>query len=254
MSKISINRIGETKIMNCGEKATIIEYNNRKDIVVEFKKYNEKIKTTYDNFKKSNIKSKFTKNTFGVGYLGVGKYEASKNKKDTLAYKHWSHMMERCYSGRFLTNNPTYKGCSVCEEWHNFQNFAKWFDENYYEIDGETIQLDKDILLKGNKIYSPENCVFSPKRINTLFIKCDKVRGIYPVGVNYYKKYDKFIARCSTLDKRINLGYYNNPEEAFNTYKIFKEQYIKEVANEYKDKIPKRLYEAMYRYVVEITD
>lgn len=254
MSKKSINRIGEVKTMNCGELATIIEYNNRNDIIVEFKEYNEKIRTTYANFTKLNIKSKFAKCTYGIGYLGIGKYKASHNKKDTLVYKYWERMLERCYSMRFHENNPTYESCSVCEEWHNFQNFAKWFEENYYECNGEIMQLDKDILCKGNKVYSPDTCVFVPKRINTLFIKCDKVRGDYPVGVNYYKKYDNFIARCNTLEKRVNLGYFDTPEEAFYIYREFKEKYIKKVADEYKDKIPLKLYNAMYEYIVEIND
>lgn len=80
-------------------------------------------------------------------------------------------MLERCYSARYQERKPTYKGCSVCDEWLNYQNFAKWYDDNYYEIKGEIMCLDKDILVKGNKIYSPENCVFVPNYINVLFAR-----------------------------------------------------------------------------------
>ena len=156
-------------------------------------------------------------------------------------------MMQRCYGNE---NRPTYKDVFVCEEWHNFQNFAKWFDDNYYEINDEMIELDKDILFKGNKIYSPETCVFAPQPINLLFRHAD--RGEYPIGVEYVKlKNTKKCYRAvfSQLDK-----YYLTPEEAFEFYKEHKEMYIKEVADKYKKYIPKKLYNAMYNYQVEIID
>lgn len=115
--------------------------------------------------------------------------------------------------------------------------------------------LDKDILSKGNKIYSPNTCIFVPIRINSLFIKNDADRGKYPIGVYYEKSTNNFVANCNTINqKNVRIGRYNKQEDAFQAYKIFKENYIKEVANEYKDKIPEKLYEAMYNWIVEITD
>ena len=122
------------------------------------------------------------------------------------------------------------------------------------------MHLDKDILYKGNKIYSPSTCIFVPNRINTLFTKSNLTRGKYPIGVNIDNKTHKFRARCSIFDNinkkviRVTLGSYNNEIEAFQCYKRFKENYIKEVAEEYKNLIPTKLYEAMYKYEVEITD
>ena len=86
-------------------------------------------------------------------------------------------MLRRCYDEKLHKKYPTYIDCKVCEEWLNFQNFAKWYYNNYYEIENEKICLDKDILHKGNKIYSPDNCVFVPNNINVLFVKSDKSRG-----------------------------------------------------------------------------
>ena len=168
-------------------------------------------------------------------------------------------MLERCYCPYCLNKRPTYIDCYVCEEWHNLQNFGKWFEENYYEIEGEKMNLDKDILFKGNKIYSPNTCIFVSEKINLLFTKCDIRRGKYPIGVHWDKKSNKFVAQCQILDKENNkkqiwLGYYDTIEEAFLVYKQFKEKYIKEVADEYKDLIPSKLYESMYRYKVEIND
>ena len=116
--------------------------------------------------------------------------------------------------------------------------------------------LDKDILIKGNKVYSQENCVFVPQRINSLFVKNDANRnnliGVYYENSKNYKK--KYKIKIKVNNKRKYIGRFNTKIEAFNSYKQSKEQYIKQVAEEYKDKIPKKLYEAMYNYKVEITD
>jgi hypothetical protein len=114
--------------------------------------------------------------------------------------------------------------------------------------------LDKDILFKGNKIYSPETCVFVPSDINILFTKTNAKRGDFPIGVTYNKKVGKYQSRCNVNSKLIHIDFFNTPEEAFFAYKIFKEKLIKHIANKYKDKIPNNLYEAMLRYEVEITD
>ena len=81
---------------------------------------------------------------------------------------------------------------TVCKEWMSYENFKNWFDNNYYEIDGEIMCLDKDILFKNNTIYSPKTCVFTPKRINNLFTKRQNDRGDYYIGVTYHKKTGKF--------------------------------------------------------------
>lgn len=197
---------------------------------------------------------------YSLGYLGEGDYSPRKDGVKTIQYNYWYDMLRRCYNKKALEKRPTYEDKYVCEEWLNFQNFAKWFDENYYKINGERTELDKDIINKGNKIYSPETCVFVPHRINSLFIKCDKLRGNYPVGVDFHKDIKKFRVRCNVYDneikkvKSIFLGYSNTIEEAFYVYKEFKEKYIKQVADEYKDRIPSKLYEAMYNYIVDIDD
>lgn len=190
----------------------------------------------------------------GVGYLGVGYYKPTINGKTTIAYNAWRNMIHRCYDKEYQNIKTTYKECILCEEWLNFQNFAKWCDKNYYMIDNEIMNLDKDILCKGNKIYSPETCIFVPQRINKLFIKSNKRRGELPIGVCHTNPKNKFKSYCSTQNKFIYLGNYITPELAFDAYKKCKENVIKEVADEYKNKIPKILYDAMYKYEVEITD
>ena len=180
--------------------------------------------------------------------------------KKTKCYMTWVNMLNRCYDTKRHEKQPTYKHCIVCNEWLNFQNFAKWYKDNYYEIKGQKMCLDKDILYKGNKIYSPDNCIFVSNDINVLFTKHDKDRGDYPIAVSYHKQNDKFESTCSVYDFKENksknkyLGLYDTPEKAFEVYKQYKEKYIKEVADHYKNQIPEKLYYALYNYEVEITD
>ena len=256
-SKKAEERLGETRMMNCGEIAFIVDYANCNDITVQFKTTGELVKTTYLCFKNGSVRSRFAPSVYGVGYLGNEK-SIDENGKSLKSYETWVSMLKRCCSGEFKKKYPTYKDCTVCEEWLNYSDFKKWFDDNYYEMDGERMDLDKDILVKGNKIYSPDTCVFVPQNINKLFTKGNKIRGKYPIGVYFNKNANKFMAYCRIFyngkSQKKNLGYYNNIEDAFKVYKEFKEAYIKQVADEYKDKIPNELYEAMYNYKVEITD
>lgn len=192
----------------------------------------------------------------GVGYIGEGIYKVSENRKHKIEYDRWKGILRRCYDEKERFKNSTYDVVTVCDEWLCFQNFAKWWHENYYEIEGQNMQIDKDILNKGNKVYSPENCIFVPQEINSLFTKANKHRGDLPIGVSYDKKRNKYRAYCSVKKKLIAIGNnFNSSEDAFYLgYKPFKEKVIKELAEEYRDKIPKELYEALYRYEVEIDD
>lgn len=248
-----MNRIGEINYNKFGSKMEIIEYRKANDIDIYFEEYNyTKEHAQYDQFKKGKVKCPYEPRIYGVGFVGEGKYNPSENGKNTKCYSRWSHMLERCYDPKYIQKRPTYKECQVCEDWYNFQVFAKWYYENYYEIEGEQMALDKDILCKGNKIYSPDTCTFVPQRINNLFIKSDSKRGDLPIGVCRHK--NTYIAQMNIEGKMIYLGCYSTIEEAFNVYKMEKERYIKQVANEYKDKISNRLYEVMINYEVNEND
>jgi len=208
-------------------------------------------KTRYEFFVKGNITSPYDKTVHNVGYFGEGEYKSSFNGKQTKQYAYWHQMMNRCYASFY--NIEAYKYCTVCEEWHNYQVFAKWYDENYYEVQNEVMCLDKDILIKGNKIYSPETCVFVPQYINTLFIKTLERKNELPIGVVLDKNKNRKKRYRASADK-IFIGMFETPEEAFNGYKNVKELHIKQVTDKYKKYIPKILYDAMYNYKVEITD
>ena len=247
-----VSRIGETGYNNRGSKMKIVDMKHSKDVLVEFQdEHKAKVKTNYNNFCKGNVKNPFDKTVFNVGYIGIGKYSYITHVN---IYVTWSLMLRRCYEEKTLETRPTYINCSVCEQWHNFQNFAQWYETNYYNVYDEAMVLDKDILIKGNKIYSPETCVFVPNRINILFTNRRLHRGNLPVGCSMHD--GKIEVRCCTDKGRKFLGYFklDQVKEAFETYKEFKEKYIKEVAEEYKEHIPIKLYEAMINYKIDIND
>ena len=246
------DRINKTRTMNCGYNCKIIAYRNSMDIDVEFIDNGEVVhNVTYDNFRNGRIKPLFLPTVFNVGIIGNSIISINGVKKQS--YNIWQNMLRRCYDEKYHQKEPTYIGCTVCDEWRYFLNFEKWYEDNWYDIEGETVCLDKDILVKGNKIYSPNTCIFVPKKINSLFTKNDNSRGNLPIGVTLCRngKYRAQINRCGS---KLNLGYYSSLEEAFLSYKTAKEKYIKEIAEYYKDIIPKKLYNSMLCYIVEITD
>ena len=253
------SRLGEEGINNFGSKIVIKEYRNARDIDIYFPEYDWTFKhTTYQNFKKGKVKCPYEPRYYGKGYLGEGKYKASENGKNTDEFDTWDNMLKRCYNPKLQEKYSTYKGCLVEDYLLNFQYMCEWLEENYYEVPGEQMCLDKDILCKGNKVYSRDTCVFVPQRINKLFTKRDKVRGKNPIGVTL-RKSGNYQANCNDgYGKRIHLGTYPTKEEAFQVYKNYKEKIIKETIDSYEGKIPEpyysRLKTAMYNYKVEIDD
>ena len=250
----------EENYNNQGSLMKIVEYNNTSDIVVEFQdKYKTRVNSQYCNFASGSIKNPYHPSVYGVGITG-NKYPRSKNCRNIKEFETWNNIILRCYSQIFKRNQPAYKDVTCCEEWLNYENFYEWlhnqsnFDKWY---NGKRWAVDKDILHKGNKIYSPENCCLIPQNVNCLFLKREAERGIYPIGVSYRK--DGFLASCHNpfTDKREEIGYYSTPEKAFYLgYKPYKEDIIKRVAEiEYKaGNITEECYRAMMNYEVEIND
>lgn len=185
----------------------------------------------------------------GVGFDSKGNYKSSDGSKPTKVYSVWRGMIERCYHPRQLIRRPNYLGCTVDEIWHDFQNFAKWYENHEYS--GKGYELDKDILIQGNKLYSPETCCLVPRDLNMLFTSATRARGEYPQGVHYYKPLDKFCARISIHNKTKYLGYHETPERAFQVYKKAKESHVKEMANLWFGNIEPRVYSALMDWKLE---
>jgi len=158
---IDINKIYPT---NKAGDLRIIKYVNSLNVFVEFLLTGFTTKANSSDITKGEVKDRMHPSICGVGYIGKGTYKSSENKKNTKQYKAWKNMIERCYNETIRESVPTYIDCTVCEEWHNFQNFARWMDENYIE----GCELDKDIKVTGNKVYSPDSCIFVSRRDNNI--------------------------------------------------------------------------------------
>ena len=222
----------------------IIEVNSFSDVIVEFQdKHHFRKRTTYANFNKGQIKNPYDKSVYEIGYIGEGRFTTWKNGKYTKEYSAWSSMLFRCYIDK--EGQPTYYNkCIVCDEWLNFQTFCDWYSKNLYYVD-ERIHIDKDILYPGNNIYSPDTCLLVPQRINMLLFNKPNKRGL-PNGISKTKY--GYSATYNTT----RLGSFQTLDEAFSYYAKAKEKKIQEVAEEYKNIIPKKVYNALLDYKVEM--
>ena len=249
MADITMCKIGEKYVTNEGYEVEIIEYFNNRNIKIKLNDGNVIKNLQYGNIIRGNVKNPYHKSVYGVGFIGVGEYSSKTHPK---IYQTWNRMLERCYDLKYQEIKSSYTGCSVTEEWHNYQNFAEWFEKNYNPEAMQGWQLDKDILVKGNKIYSPETCCFVPAEINTLIINRKNYRGDLPIGVS--KSGKKFISRVNKNNNAIHIGTFNTPQEAFQSYKTEKEKHIKEITEIWKTKLSPQTYQALINYRVEITD
>jgi len=250
-----IDRLGEKKLNKNGQMMEIIKYKGCNDILVRFEDGTIE-HSMYQNFVKGNILNRMLPTICGVGYIGQGDYKALDEFGNSKRYDTWKSMIYRCYNKNRQKDCPTYKGCSVCEEWHNFQNFAKWYNDNYYKVEDEKMELDKDILIKGNKIYSPDTCIYVPSYINQIFKGFENNNNNkVSTGISKTIRKNK---NCVTIrylvyiwkyGKSIYFGSYENLSEAKDIYIKEKTKHILEIANKYKDKIPIKLYSSMCSYM-----
>lgn len=127
-------------------------------------------------------------------------------------YKAWKNMLDRCYSKKLQERYPTYKGCSVSEDWLTFSNFKAWMEKQNWE--GK--HLDKDLLFEGNKIYSSESCVLVSPLVNTFTTDRGAARGEWMIGVHWRKGNSKFQSLCNNpfTKKQEHLGYFTCEQEA----------------------------------------
>ena len=118
-------------------------------------------KATRSQIKKGQVKDRFKKTYCDIGFIGGIEFKTK--GKTSKAYYRWRHMIARCYDTKTQESMPTYNGCTVCDEWQNYQNYSRWFADNF--IQG--LDVDKDILVDGNKIYSPNTCKFVSHQENS---------------------------------------------------------------------------------------
>ena len=249
-----LNPIGEIFTTNNCDSCVIIGYKNNQDVLVKFVDFECEVKTNLASLRKGKVTNPSFPSVYGVGWIGVGDY----NSADSRLYNLWLSLLCRSCNEDFKSKNKTYKDVSVCKEWLCFQNFAAWCEgQTYYgEVDksGSRYELDKDILVKGNKIYSPDTCCFVPKELNLLLRNNLCKRGDLPVGVSYVKKRSLYLVTHKVRASTKFVGHFETAEDAFLAYKTSKECLIKRIANEYIDKIDISVYNALINYEIEITD
>ncbi|WP_257292386.1 hypothetical protein [Endozoicomonas sp. ONNA1] len=193
----------------------VLEYINAKEVRVLSENGSERSVRAGD-LRRGRVKCYMFPSVQGVGFLGCGEVKTgdSVTGKITKAYMAWQNMLERCYSEQFHARNLSYKDCEVAEEWQDFTKFKQWHDNQPYNY----LQLDKDLLCYGNKLYSPDTCLFVSQRLNKLLVDSGKGKGI-----SWHKANKKYQAVCSNGNgKSKSLGHFDSPLDALQAYQTFK--------------------------------
>lgn len=231
MSRKSLGKIEVEDVFEVnGGTITVLEYIDRQKIFVKHNdEYSHCMWTRQDAIEKGMVKNPYHRSVEGVGYFGVGKFSARNGNEVSWEYAAWRSMIYRCYSTVFQDKHPSYVGCTVCEEWHNFQVFADWYTrEDEY---GRGYHLDKDVLVKGNKVYSPSTCCLVPQDINSFFCTSQEKESGLPVGISK-TKYGTFQVKLSSKGMKKYVGTYKTLEEASYAYSNAKGIRAKELALE----------------------
>ena len=240
------------KSLNSGD-FKILKYNDRANVEIRFLKTRFETVARLDHIRKGNVKDRYSPSVCGVGIVGV-KYPISEGRKGTKEYVLWKSMLERCYSDFYKKRCQTYIDCKVSENFKSYEYFYEWCNEQV-EFGNEGWHLDKDLLIKGNKVYSESTCIFLPAEINSLLVKSDKIRGEHLIGVCWHNASKAFVSQVKkNKGKQEWLGSFKTEIEAFNAYKKAKESFVKEQAEKWKGKIDDRAYQALMSYTVEIDD
>lgn len=249
--------VGEVFTTKSWGDLKIIAYNGNRKVRVKFIQTGYEVETSLRDIRKGCVRDRLLPSVYGVGVVGSEPI-VDKDGKKLKEYELWCSMLLRVYDSKKLLEFPTYKDCSISDNFKSFPYFKDWCNNqvgfNNKDQAGNLFHLDKDLLLKGNKLYSEDTCVFLPSKINTLLPKCDRSRGDCYIGVSLNKSNGLYVANVNLSGKQKRLGCFNTELEAFLAYKQAKENYIKTIAEDWKNKIDTRAYEALMNYQVEITD
>lgn len=254
-------RLGMIVTNKDDESATVVIYNSYSDVTIEFNdKWRGRVHTTWNHIKEKSFKNPYAVNKHG-GIKGDKYPIQDKNTGKLLKeYRAWINILYRCNT-KDKSKCKTYINAKVCDEWIYYWNFYEWVheQENFKQwLNGDSWAVDKDILVKGNKVYSPQTCCLVPQNINNLLLKSENTRGLYPIGVTLRKSDLMYEAQCmNPIEGRyVTIGIYSSVENAFTAYKKYKESIVKNVAQKEYDNnnITKECYDALLKYEVEITD
>ena len=253
LNDVSKDCVGKVcKSLNSGD-FKILKYNDTANVVIQFLKTGYETTVWLTNIRNGNVKDPYLPSVYGIGVFGI-KYPSRVNGVKTKEYKLWHSMLVRCYSDTIKKKHPTYIGCGVSGNFKSYEYFYEWCQKQI-GFGNKGWHLDKDLFVKGNRVYSEDSCVFLPQEVNTLLTKRTNSRGEYSIGVSWSKTSKAFVATVAKNKGKTEwLGYFKTEIEAFNAYKTAKESFIKEQANNLKSQIDPRAYNALMNYQVEITD
>ena len=259
------SREGHKFTTNSGWNGEVIEWKDAFNVEVKWQDGSE-FTTSWSDIAGGSIKPLFQPSVVGVGYVGEGRFLPHSYKKlpegkeyaPGVVYSYWLRMLSRCYNEKEQAkpSSRAYIGCSVAEEWHNFQNFAEWCVVNQYcgKLDhkGKLWHLDKDIIKTDNKVYDQDACLFVPNEIN-VFFSMTEIGNTGYLGVNYIKPATKgakegYIARCHSEGVRQYLGYYDTPLEAYLAYREAKIRAAKELTSKWQGQVDNRVIEALLKF------
>lgn len=188
---------------------------------------------------------------YGLGCNDVG-FQVAIDRKHIWQYHLWMNMLQRAFDAKYKQRSPTYEDATCCDEWLSFANFLEWLNKEVdYKGKPDGSHLDKDILVRGNKTYSPEACSFVPQAVNKLLTDSGAIRGGCSVGVYFHNLVGKYASQLNCNGKRLHLGCFNTESEAFAAYKTAKEAYIKVVALQYKDVLKPAVFESLMNWKIE---
>lgn len=223
----------------------IIEFKPPKEVTIKFLNTQHVVSVFKGNAKHGSVRDPYARNYYGVGYIG----DEVKYYRGLRSYDVWKHMMERCYWELASKKFPSYIGCTVCEEWQCYKVFKLWYESQPNNDNGE---LDKDLLIRGNKIYSPYTCTLVPYEVN-IGLQTRRVNsGDYPVGVYYKKANRNYIAQLALGNGvQKHLGSFDTPTAAASVYKRAKEAQVRGFAAKYVDRLTPPAIAALLEWELE---
>lgn len=224
--------VGQKFKNKLGLEFEILEYTNAHKIKIRFIVSGCTKVAAKKEIVRGEVKDTLSPSIFGVGFIGQGNY-TSKSR----GYRDWLSMLRRCYSPKELDEKPSYVDKYVCKEWQNFQNFAEWFESNHIE----GFELDKDLILKGNKEYSPDKCAYVPTEINSSIIKFG--------GVHLNKKTGKYIAQCRDQTGKRYIGSFDSYETAEVEYLTRKHSHLLMLCDKYSGIVDERVIKSLREWV-----
>lgn len=234
--KITVGSIWPSN--NCGD-FEVVELNGCEDILIRFVSTGYEVRVQAGNLKRGWVKDHLLPTVCGVGFIGTGEFKSRSEGKITKHYDAWKNMLSRCYDTKTQEKHPTYIGCTVCEEWHNFQNFSRWYHENYPILSGD-YQIDKDLKIPGNKVYSPDTCMFVNPVVNGFIVSGSSSLGKRMIGVTFEESRGKFISQCCNpfTNRQRKVGRFSTEVEAHLAWRKRKSELAYELAmNQERDEV-----------------